>query len=226
MAVPPTIPTSFVPHPASDDGKRYSTDVMGAFAFLGYGILALALLLSIAVFFYGRVLKAEQTAKDQSLAQEEAAIDPHTIDAFVRLENRLSYGEQLLNSHVALSGFFAAIETLLPTTVRFTSLHISFDDSGTPLLQGAGEAKSFNALAAVSDAFAKDGRLKDAILSKITVGQGSVVSFNLTASLDPALIAYAPSASVAPVEAATTTPAALPPQATTTPSATSSPTTP
>ena len=194
MPLPPTIPTSFVPHPGADSSKRYRSDISGAFAFLGYGVLGLVVILAVGVFVYDRVLVAEQNAKDAALAKQEAAIDPHTINEFVRLQNRLTYSAQLLNAHVAFSGFFRAIETLLPSTVRFTSLHLSIDDSGAPQLVGTGEARTFNALAAASDAFAADGRIKDAIFSKITVEQGGAVSFGIQATLDPTLVAYTPDA--------------------------------
>lgn len=57
-------------------------------------------------------------------------------------------------------------------------------------------ARSFNALAAASNAFATDGRIKDAIFSNISVNKDSTVSFSLSAMLDPKLIIFEPSAAV------------------------------
>ncbi len=213
MALPPAIPTSFVPHPASAGGRRFRSDFSGAFGFFAYGVLGLALLLALGVFAYGRILAAEQSAKDAALAKAEAAIDSATVESFVRLRDRLNSSAQLLANHPAFSNFFSALETLLPATVRFTALHLTLADDGTATLQGAGAAKSFNALAALSTALSADGRIKDAIFSGIVVNaKDNSVSFVLAATLDPKLIAFAPpeaaapSASMTPAAAASSTP--------------------
>jgi hypothetical protein len=205
MALPPTIPTSFVPRPSASTARR-STDFTGAFAFLGYGVLAVVVALAIGAFVYSRILAGEQAARDTELKNQIAAIDPNTVTKFVHLRDRLARGMTLLNQHVALTGFWDAVITIVPSGTRFKSLHLTQDTAGGIKLEGAGVAKSFNALAATSDAFAKDGRIKDAIFSSIRV-DGSAVSFSLTATIDPALIAFAPKAAgvTPPPSAATST---------------------
>lgn len=201
--LPPSLPTSFVPHSAGAPARRFRTDFTGAFGFFAYTVLGIVFALALGVFFYGRILASSQSAKDAALARAEATIDPVTVANFVRLRDRLDSGTLLLANHSAPSGFFALIETLLPATVRFTSLHLALDEAKAVKLEGSGVAKSFNALAVASTAFAADGRIKDAIFSNIvvTARDGSVL-FTLAATLDPALVAFSPSAPVAPVSAA------------------------
>lgn len=202
MALPPTIPTSFVPHEASASARRFRADYSGAFGFFAYAVLAIVLALAIGVFLYGRILAATQSAKDAELAKAEAGVDPTTVEGFIRLHNRLASGETLLTNHVAFSSFFTLIQTIMPTTVRFSSLHLWIDTTGTAQVEGTGVAKSFNALAAASTAFATDGRIKNAIFSNIVVSsKNNSVSFALAATLDPKLIAFSPSASAAAVPA-------------------------
>ncbi len=191
MALPPSIPTSFVPHSSSVTPQRFRSDFTGAFASFCYGVLGIVFLLAIGIFFYGRYLSSDQAAKDATLAKQTAAIDRNTVVGFVRLRNRLNLGAKLLDNHVAASGFFAALEQLMPTNVRLTSLHLSVDTtSNTAKIEGQGVAKSFNALAVVSSAFAADGRIKDAIFSKIAINKDSSVSFNLSATLDQKLTTF------------------------------------
>lgn len=192
MALPPTIPTSFIPHAAGAPVQRYKGDFIGALGLLAYLMLVLTVIAAIGVFFYGRILAAELSAKETTLAKAETGIDPAAVENFIRLRDRLVSGQQLLNNHVALSSFFAVLEKILPSSVRFTSVHITLDQKGTTLLQGSGTAKSFNALAAASAAFSADGRIKDAIFSSIQVAKDNSVSFSLSATLDPKLIAYTP----------------------------------
>ncbi len=173
---------------------------------ISYIVLGIVFLMAIGVFFYGRILSSDKDAKDAALAQAEAAIDPATVESFVQLRDRLNSSQTLLANHTAFSGFFGALETLLPATVRFTALHISLDTSGVAKVEGTGLAKSFNALSVASSDFAADGRIKDVIFSKITVNKDSSVSFGFSASLDPKLIAFTPGVSqafVPPVSTAT-----------------------
>lgn len=192
MAIPTNIPTSFVPH-SSATQRRFHVDFTGTFSFLAYIVLCIVFALALGVFLYGRILSASQSAKEAELAQAESSINPATVENFLRLRDRLSSGEALLNGHTAFSGFFTSLGTLLPTTVRFTSLHLSLDGNGTVKFEGSGIAKNFNALAATSMAFAQDGRVKDAIFSNIVVNtKDSSVSFALVATLDPTLVAFSP----------------------------------
>lgn len=214
MAFPPTIPTSFVPHPTSSVPRRFRSDFTGAFGFFAYAVFGVVFALALGVFFYGRILAAEQSAKDAELAKAESTIDPETINSFIRLRDRLVVGKTLLENHVAFSGPFALFETLVPVNVRFVSLHLSIDDAKAVKLEGSGIAKSFNALAVASTAFARDGNIRDAIFSNIDVDpQNNSVSFSFSASLDAKIVAFSPdarSAVAAPVTASTSPSDALP----------------
>ena len=190
MALSPNIPTSFVPRPAGP--QQFRTDIVGAFGFLAYSILGLAFLLSIAVFIYGRVLSAQKVTKDKDLDSAVASIDSKTAEDFIRLHDRLTFSQSLLSGHTAFSGLFTLLEKVMPTTVRFTSLHVSLDTGGIAKIEGAGTAKTFNALAIASKQFAEDGRIKDAIFSSIKINKDNSVSFLLAASLDPSVTTFSP----------------------------------
>jgi hypothetical protein len=164
---------------------------MEAFDFVAYTVFGVVIALAIGVFFYGRLLDTNKTTKDTELMKAEADIDPLTIQGFVRLRDRLTFGRRLLEDHIALSGFFSLVETLVPTTMRFVSLNLSVNEKGKVNLDVAGVAKNFNALSAASTAFANDGRIKDAIFSNIVVNpKDSSVSFELSATLDQKLVAF------------------------------------
>jgi hypothetical protein len=208
MALPPTIPTSFVPRVASASADRFRPNVTGLFGLLAYAILAIVFALALGVFFYGRILAASAATKDVALKSAEANIDPATVENFVRLRNRLSASASLLGGHIAFSGFFSTVEQLLPATTRFSSLHLSRSETGVAKVEGAGVAASFNALAATSNAFAADGRIKDAIFSNISVNNNGSVSFALSATLDPKLIQFTPTALLPSAAATPTAPTA------------------
>ena len=134
MALPPTIPTSFVPYSASATARRFRTDYGGAFGFFAYGVLGLAVILALGVFLYGQVLAGTQAAKDTALSKAEAAIDSPAAEGFVRLRDRLVSGQSLLNAHPAFSNFFTVLETLLLANSRLTTLHLILGADGTAKL--------------------------------------------------------------------------------------------
>lgn len=190
--LPPTIPTSFVPHASSGEARRARADFGGMFGALAYILLGVAFVLAIGIFLYGRVLSSTQTSKDAKLAQSVKGIDQATVDGFIRLRDRLSESQKLLDKHVAFTAFFSSLEKILPASVRFSSVHLTFDISGAPKLEGSGVAKSFNSLATASSAFAEDGRIKSAIFSNISINTDGTVSFKLSATIDPKLVAFTP----------------------------------
>lgn len=192
MALPPSIPTSFVPRPATSLSSQTRADFSGAFGLFAYAILGVVFLLVLGVFFYGRILASSNDSKDKALQAAEASIDSRAVENFARLRNRLMNSKTLLDGHVAFSGFFSSLEKVLPATVRFTALHLSFDTTGASRVEGGGIAKSFNSLAAASTAFAADGRIKDAIFSNININRDGSVSFVFTATLDSKIIAFSP----------------------------------
>jgi hypothetical protein len=191
MALPPTIPTSFVPR-SSSGPHAFRTDYAGALGFLAYIILGIVFLLALLVFIYGRILAVEKSSKDKEIIAAEQAIDSKTVENFIRLRDRLTSSKNLLDKHIATSGFFTSFAEIVPTAVRFTSLNISHDAKGVYRINGSGVAKNFNTLAATSMAFASDGRIKDAIFSNLKINNDSSVTFALTAILDPKIIKFSP----------------------------------
>ncbi|MBI2025222.1 hypothetical protein HYT04_00325 [Candidatus Kaiserbacteria bacterium] len=191
MALPPTIPTSFVPHSTAVP-QKFRSDFTGAFGFFAYAVFGIVFLLALGVFLYGRILASDQSSKDAALAEQVKNIDQTTVENFIRLRDRLVSSGALLAKHAAFSEFFSSLEKILPSTVRFTTLRLSIDSTGVPEIEGSGVAKNFNALAAASTAFAKDGRIKDAIFSNIDIGKDSSVSFSLAATLDQKMVVFSP----------------------------------
>ncbi len=149
---------------------------------------AIALILAGAVFIYARVLAGESAAKQVELQTAEQAVSEGTVESFLRLRDRLSQAETLLSQHVLFSQFFDTLEAITLTNVRFTALSVSLNQDHTASVKMAGTAKTFNALAAQSAAFATQPLIKQAIFSGIGADKSGVVSFTVSATLDPRLI--------------------------------------
>ncbi|MGE5541060.1 MAG: hypothetical protein ACM3TU_02125 [Bacillota bacterium] len=219
MALPPTIPTSFVPKQPVTTAPHKRVSGANPFLALAYFILGVTILGCFAVFGYQFYLEnvAKKKADAVNVAQQQ--IDQATVTDFIRLRDRFSAAKDILNEHIVLSQFFDDLEKLTLATVRFKSLTVQVTDDRKALIDMEGTARTFNALAAQSAAFASDKRIKRAIFSNITVKDGGSVEFKLSAELDPSLVLLS-AASVQPAPAA---PVPTAPAATTSPTATTTP---
>jgi hypothetical protein len=224
----PTIPTSFVPRQQfAAPPPRPRRSGQNIFLIASIGIFALALLAAGGTFAYEKYLESSRDAKEASIASKQQGIDSSTVAQFVALSNRISAAQTILDDHVAVSQFFDLLEGLTLQSVSITALTLHVADDRTATLSVAGNAKTFNALASESAAFAQQPLIKHAIFSGLNAGKDGTVSFTVAADLDSSLIkqkppAAAPAASAATATstASTTAPAA---SATTTPAASSTP---
>ncbi|HEX8591525.1 MAG TPA: hypothetical protein VF696_02145 [Candidatus Paceibacterota bacterium] len=223
MAISPGIPTSFVPRQHTESPKRQSSTGTNLFLIVALFLGGVAVLATIGTYAYDKYLTHVLEAKAEELALAQREVDQDQVEEFVRLRDRLVHGRALLDNHVALSQAFDVIETETLRTVKFRSLKLEVAEDHTAQLDIEGTARSFNALAAQSNAFAAQKGIRRAIFSGIVVNQDNTVSFRLSADLDPRLVVAEGAAPAADALTVPQPPQAVPPAptATTTPAATS-----
>lgn len=215
VALPPTIPTSFVPkQPVTVTKKRMSG--ANPFLMLSYFILGVAVVGCLVLFGFEYYLNSVAARKAAEVTSAQNNIDQATVTQFIRLRDRFTAAKAVLNNHVELSQFFDLLESITLQGVRYNSLSVTVTDSRTAQVQLAGAARSFNTLAGESSAFAAQGRIKRAIFSGINSNpKDGTVTFSLTADLDPTLVVTSTAPASAPAPAANGTASA--PATTTTP---------
>lgn len=183
-------------------------------------LLGFAVVASAGVFGYLTYLEGVRDSREAELKAEEAKVSESTVEGFIRLRNRLASAQEILDNHVMTSQLFDELELKTLKNVRFTDFSYKSEAEGVIEVQMAGTARTFNALAAQSAAFATEGsRIRRAIFSGISADENGVVTFELTANVDSRLItipsgvpvmwqdaASAAPASEAATDAATTTP--------------------
>lgn len=224
MALPPTLPTSFVPKQALPSQSRRPRPANGVLYYVSIFALVIAVLGAAGTFGYKTYLTTVTTARQLRLEAAEKNIDPTAVEDYIRLRNRIKVANLVLNRHVATSQFFTTLESLTLQNVRFQTLQLTVEDDRTASIEMRGTARSFNALAAQSSAFAGEKLIRRAIFSGITVDKSGLVRFALNAEISPKLILTTPEAQAAdmppPANIATTTaPFPAPVVSTTTPAA-------
>lgn len=211
MALPPTIPTSFVPKQALPTQTRRPRAQNGVFYYVSLFVMVVALVGAAATFGLKTYLDTVKTAREMRLETVEQGVDSSAVEELVRLRNRIKVATLILNRHVVASQFLDTLEEITLQNVRFQSLQLSIADDRTATIDMRGTARSFNALAAQSAAFADQKEIRRAIFSGIAADKNGLVKFAVQAELLPKLITEAPSAQAAEapapaVNVATTTP--------------------
>lgn len=152
-------------------------------------LLGIAVVASAGVFGYLTYLEGVRDAKEEELQIEEEKVSDSTVEGFIRLRNRLTSAQEILDNHVMTSQLFDELELKTLKNVRFTDFSYESQPDGTIELQMAGTARTFNALAAQSAAFATEGsRIRRAIFSGISADDNGIVTFEVTATVDSRLI--------------------------------------
>lgn len=189
MALSPSIPTSFVPkQPEATPSRRSLGSGSNLLLIVGSSIFIMVLVIAAAEFLYVQFLKNVENAKASQILAAQNNVSEDTVNNYIRLDERLTAGEMLLNQHVALTQFFNLLESITVQTVHFDGVSIVVADDRSAQITMTGEAKDFNALANQSTIFANQKLIKNAIFSDIGINKDNSVSFSLTADLDPALV--------------------------------------
>lgn len=210
MALPPTIPTSFVPKQVMV--TRKSTIGFNPFLLVSYVIFGVWVITAGLVFTYQWYLTRESSKKIEELKIEQTNIDQTSVNNFIRLRDRFAVAKQTLDKHVTLSEYFNTMEGITIQNARFTKLKLTVQENRTAKVEMNGTARNFNALAAQSTAFASDKNIKNAIFSGFVLDQkDGTVAFQINADIDPVLITQtAASASLTPTAPAGSEPAQAP----------------
>lgn len=188
MPIPPLIPTSFVPKQPVKTSARQTRSGANILVLGSYFLLIAALIAAGGTFAYERYLTGVRDSRAATLAAAEENVDRQTVQELLRLRDRLAGAEGLLGKHVTLSTFFSLLETLTLQSIGFDSLKLSVADDRTAQVELSGTARTFNALAAESAAFASEKRIKRAIFSNIKLNKDGFVDFSLTADIDTSLV--------------------------------------
>ncbi|MDB5245043.1 MAG: putative pilN [Parcubacteria group bacterium] len=220
MALSPGIPTSFVPRqPVQPSAKHSMRGSNNIFLIVSVVILGIVVVMAVGVFAYDKYLTNSLQSKADQLATAQKSVDQNTIEEFVRLRDRLNTGTDLLTNHIVLSQFLDTLESLTLQNVRFNSMKLAVAGDHTAKIDIVGSAKTFNALAAQSNAFAGEKLIKRAIFANITLSDSKLVTFRLTADIDPRLVIAGKDGGAAPA----VDPLTLPVQTQTLPAATATP---
>jgi hypothetical protein len=187
--MPPKIPTSFVPHQQfTPQTSRPQRSGRNFFMLGALGILVFMMIMTALTFAYEKYLQSVRDSKEAQVAKEEQGIDPTTVEGFVALSNRLTAANGILHNRVVSSQLFDLFEQITLKEVSISSISVTIKDDRTATLSLVGSARTFNALAAESAAFASQTLIKHAIFSGLNASKDNTVAFTVAADIDARLL--------------------------------------
>lgn len=188
----PQFQSSFIPKgPISTSGASpfAPQKKRSAFGFASKWIFALSVIAALGSFGYYEYLLYHIAALGAELDAAKTSLMPDTVTQISHADARLSATRMLLAQHVALSQFFAYLETATEKTVGFTQFTFQTTDKG-PTIMLSGQGSSYAALKLQSDTFLKASFLKDQSFSDLALDPKGNVNFSFTASVDPTFFLY------------------------------------
>ncbi|HEY4500600.1 MAG TPA: hypothetical protein VJH25_02280 [Candidatus Paceibacterota bacterium] len=188
----PQFKTSFIPKkpivvPA---GGYHAPSTINLFSLLAMTLFIIALVLSGAVFFYKSLLTKQIESNKATLERAKGAFDPELIERIIRLDTRIETSKKLLSDHLALSPFFDFLSTVTLRTIRFKDFSFSYLSKDKIKLEMKGQAESYAGIALESDLLNSQKYLRDTVVSDMALEPSGLVSFKVSATIDPSLISY------------------------------------
>lgn len=181
--------TSFIPKKSFDVGPAKPVRGTGIFFTIATLLVVLSLVAAGGTFAYERFLEGSITRKKEELQKARAAFEPELIRELSHLDSKIKTADQLLSTHLAISGIFDLLEETTLETVRFTDFSYAIEPTGIRISLG-GVARSFTSVALQSDEFGNSRFIREPLFSGFTLNERGDVEFSVTALVDPAVVSY------------------------------------
>ena len=158
--------------------------------FIALAVFLGMLLASAGGYFYRNFLQSELQTKSATLVRENDSLDLGLIQDLSKLDKRIKSAEEILNAHISLMPLFELLEKNTLKGVAFKEFDFNTDNKGDYILELNGSAVDYAAIALQSNVFGKDKNILEPIFSDLGVGSSGLVTFSMTAKIDPRLLSY------------------------------------
>jgi hypothetical protein len=199
----PKFSTSFIPKKSLQadvsgtvPGKYVNRrTVHGPGYFLSFLIFIIAVVCSVGIFGYTKVVEGRIQEKLLELDRARAAYKPETIDELLRVDARLRNAQSLIAGHIALTPLLTTLENLTLTNIKYTVLMFERGGEGDaglpPTVQLTGVADTMPPVALLIDEYRKNPLLIDPKITALSLDAiENIVTFGVSAVLDPTIFSF------------------------------------
>jgi len=192
--------TSIAP-PTLDYGKRQKVDdayvkprdIKGTWFYVALLVFVAAIVASIGMFMYLRILTSSIESQKHALDESYAQFDTGSLSNFIIEDARLRHATTLLQEHVATSELFLRLEDLTLRDVVYEKLQYKKEsESGGMEVVFTGKTKEFDYVEAQIKKFESDDffRMSEVISMALLEDEDKNVQFGVVTKFDPMLVSY------------------------------------
>jgi hypothetical protein len=189
--------TSFIPKkPVTEArapisrGSSYSF-----FSVISIVIVVVAVVLFGGSYFYRLTLQKQRDSVTVDIAAKTKTFDMDFLKEVTMLDKRIKASNEVLAKHTLVSPVFNKLSQLSLKTIQCTKFEMSQGSTGMVNVKMAGRAVNYAAIASESDVLTGVNTTKNTyfinpIFSNLNLDDKARVSFDLTFSVDNALVSY------------------------------------
>ncbi len=180
--------TSFIPKkPVVDGSMRMSG---GLFHTLAVIIFIFAIIISIGIFAYEKLLGGKISRMEAELSAAKVALQPELIKELSRANARFEAAKVVIRNHTLFSSFFDLLQPITLQAVRFNSFSYVMNESGKITVTMKGEARSYATVALQSKVISENPNFINPQFSGLDLKENGNVLFSFKTEINPKLVSY------------------------------------
>jgi hypothetical protein len=181
--------SSFIPKKTMVPGGAFPRS-SSLFSFVANLIFVVAIISLVVVFLYQKYLEGQISQMSANLSSTRVALQPNVISELSRSDARIISANELLNKHVALSDFFALLQSLTLQNLRFTSFSYSENAQGVLSVSMKGQAPTYATVAVQENIFNGNSNFINPTFSNLDLDDKGNVVFDFQSQLNPKVVSY------------------------------------
>jgi len=187
----PNFQSSFIPKESATEGvfKKKKTGVFGVLVVF---LFIFSIIVSVGMFIYKGMIKADIENLQNQLVEEEKNIDKKTINEISQFSKKLKIAKSIVFKHKVVSNFLETLASSTVSSVQFVDFGYDNMQENNLSVTLKGKAVGYASVALQEDIFSKVNYFKSVTFSNLSLGEGGLVSFDLKISVDPSISVYSP----------------------------------
>ena len=171
--------------------------------YITFLILFIAILVSIGLFVYIKIIEGSIDEKLAQIKRYEAAFEPSAMNELIRADTRLTQANTLVENHVTVSEYLTLLEQVTLRSIRYETLSFSTGNVMVQTGQGAstqtptapavilsGQARDFKQIALQADEYGKNADIRNPVVSNLNIDANDLAVFSVTKNIDQRLVSY------------------------------------
>lgn len=182
--------TTFIPQGATVSSGAPKRRTFGIFTIIAVLVFIASLGGLGSSILYEQQLQRDIAELDDLIQRSEDAFNRPLLEEISRLDRKIDAAREVLANHRSLQPLFTLLDSNTLHNIRFTTFGFDTTSDGMYNITMQGVGRDYSAIALQSDAFVQTRRLRDVVFTNLRLTSEGVITFTMTARVDPDLLAY------------------------------------